>query len=61
MAFKATSDPDTMYHHEAMKEPDAEQFMVAMNKEIADQCDNGNFDVVPITEVPAGTKILPVV
>ena len=31
--YKATSDPDTMYMHEAMKEPDAGEFKKAMQKE----------------------------
>ena len=26
MIYKATSDPDTMYHHEAMRQKDANQF-----------------------------------
>ena len=39
----ASADPDTMYYHQAMKEPDAEEFKAAMVKEIVDQWDNGNF------------------
>ena len=31
--LKATTDPDTMYLHQAMKEPDAEEFKKAMQKE----------------------------
>ena len=30
--FKATSDPDTMYHYEAMKKIDADNFQDAMMK-----------------------------
>jgi hypothetical protein len=36
-AYKATSDPDTMYMHEAMQEPDAPKFIEAMVKEVKDQ------------------------
>ena len=36
LAYKATSDPDTMYLHQAMKEPDKEQFLIAMEKEAHD-------------------------
>jgi hypothetical protein len=36
VAYKATSDPDTMYLHEAMKEPDADNFVRAMLKEVMD-------------------------
>jgi hypothetical protein len=45
-AFKTTADPDTMYLHQAMKEPDREQFKEAMIKEVKDQVDNKNFTVV---------------
>ena len=31
-AFKATSDPDTMYLHEATKEPERKEFITAMVK-----------------------------
>ena len=34
MAFKASTDPDTMYMHEAMPEPDREEFRNAMQKEV---------------------------
>ena len=26
LAYKASTDPDTMYHHQAMKQPDREKF-----------------------------------
>ena len=43
--FKATTDPDTMYMHEAMREKDAAEFKKAMEKEWEDQLGNGNFTV----------------
>ena len=61
LALKASTDPDTMYHHEAMRQPDAPKFIEAMNKELTDQTDNGNFEVVHIDDVPKGTKVLPAV
>ncbi|MFN9903603.1 MAG: hypothetical protein ACK55Z_33475, partial [bacterium] len=30
LAYKASTDPDTMYHHQAMKQPDREKFKEAM-------------------------------
>jgi hypothetical protein len=33
LAYKASTDPDTMYHHQAMKQPDREKFQEAMKKE----------------------------
>jgi hypothetical protein len=61
VAFKATSDPDTMYLHEAMKEPDGGKFVKAIDKEVRDQMDNGNFSIIPKIQVPKGEKILPTV
>jgi hypothetical protein len=42
LAFKASTDPDTMYMHEAMKEPDSANFRQGMDKEMTDQLANGN-------------------
>jgi hypothetical protein len=61
LAFKASTDPDTMYMHEAMKQPDRDQFREAMRKEITDQMKNGNFSVVPRSQVPKGKLVLPAV
>jgi hypothetical protein len=61
VAYKATSDPDTMYLHEAMKEPDADNFVKVMLKEVMDQMGNNNFSIIPRSEVPKGGKILPTV
>ena len=61
LAYKASTDPDTMYMHEAMKEPDHKEFLKAMEKEVKDQMDNGNFTIVRRDSVPKGTAILPTV
>jgi hypothetical protein len=61
LAFKATTDPDTMYMHEAMREPDREEFRAAMVKEVTDQMENGNFTIVKRSSVPAGESIMPTV
>ena len=45
-AFKATTNPDTIYHHQAMKQPDREDFKDTMDKKIKDQMKNGNFAVL---------------
>ncbi|KAI2509498.1 hypothetical protein MHU86_4875 [Fragilaria crotonensis] len=34
LAFAASADPDTMYYHEAMREPDRAEFIKAMEKEV---------------------------
>jgi hypothetical protein len=61
LSMKATSDPDTMYLWEAMKQPDFEQFKKAMENEIADHVRLGNWEIVLCTEVPEGCAILPAV
>jgi hypothetical protein len=33
-AYASTTDPDSMYWHEAMKEPDKDQFLKAMQQEV---------------------------
>jgi len=45
-------DPDTMTLERAMQEPDAEQFIRAMEKELEDHTKRGHWEVVPIAQVP---------
>jgi hypothetical protein len=61
LAYKASTDPDTMYMHEAMREPDREEFKKAMEKEVHDQMENGNFSIIKRQAVPKGKTILPAV
>ena len=61
LAFKANADPDTMYMHEALKEPDRAQFIKAMLKEVSDQMGNGNCLIISKSEVPKDAKVLPAV
>jgi Reverse transcriptase (RNA-dependent DNA polymerase) len=61
LAFKATTDPDTMYLHEAMREPDREEFKKAMVKEVKDQMDNKNFIIIKRSKVPQGEPVMPTV
>jgi hypothetical protein len=50
-----------MYMHEAMREPDADEFRKAMQKEWDDQLGNRNFSIVHRSEVPEGATVLPTV
>ena len=59
VALKTTSDQDTMYYHEAMQEPDADEFRKAMTSEWGGQMTNGNFLKMKRSEVPEEAKILP--
>ena len=61
LAYAASSDPDTMYLHEAMREPDQEQFLKAMQEEIRGHTENKNWRLVKHTDIPEGSSILPAV
>lgn len=61
LAYAASADPDTMYYHEAMREPDRPQFIKAMKKEVQSHTENGVWELVTRSSVPPGTKILPAV
>jgi hypothetical protein len=61
LAYKAKADPDTMYLHQALKEPDQEKFIKAMEKEIAQQVQRGMYSIIKRSKVPPGATILPAV
>jgi len=61
MAFAASADPDTMYLHEALKEPDKHEFIKAMQQEMNAQLDGKNFSLILRSQVPKGATILPAV
>ena len=50
-------DPDTMYYHEAMREPDRDQFLQAMNKEVNTQIESDVINLVDKEQVPLGTNV----
>ena len=59
IAFKASSDPDMMYYHQALSAPDWQHFLMAIVKEVNDHITNNHWDLIPREEVPEqGTKIL---
>ena len=59
LAFKSTSDPDTMYYHEAMKMQDRREFVKALVEEIQDNFRHRNFSIVHKYKVPQGATVLP--
>ena len=60
MAFATNkSDPDTMYMHQAMQQPDKEKFKQAMVEEIKAHTENKHWEVIERSDVPEGDKILP--
>jgi hypothetical protein len=46
LAYAATNDPDTFYYHQVVHQPDFEQFQRAMEMEIENKWDNGNFKLI---------------
>ena len=50
-------DPDTMYYHEALKEPDKDKFLNAMDLEVNSQIEGGVITLVDKATVPQDTKI----
>ena len=58
LAYKAVN-PDILRLHEAMKATDKREFKTAMEKEVNDQIANGNFTVIPRSEVPKGFRVFP--
>ena len=60
MAYKvAPLDPDTMYHHQAMEQPDQAEFIMGMQKEMDHQTEDGNFSIVHQNKIPKGETIFP--
>ena len=58
LAYKAVN-PDILRLHEAMKAKDQKEFKTAMEKEVNDQIENGNFSVIPRSKFPKGFRVFP--
>lgn len=56
-----SSDPDTMTMAEAMNQPDREEFVKAMHKELNDHVQRKHWKVVPRKSMPLYKKALPMV
>jgi hypothetical protein len=50
--FKASTDPDTMYYHQAMREPDRDKFQEAIRKECEDHFKESNYKLIPKQKAP---------
>jgi hypothetical protein len=60
LAVKASTEPDTMYYHQAMKEPGKEQFLAAIDKECEAHFKEGNYKLVKRSKLPKGATYYPV-
>ena len=61
IAFAASSDPDNLYLHEAMREPDKKQFQEAMKKEVTSHEENEHWELMKRSKIPKPHKVLPAV
>ena len=61
IAYQESSDPDTMYYHEAMLEKDREEFKKAMKMEMKAHLQHGNLKIMHRSKIPEGASILPTV
>lgn len=59
IAFAASSDPDVLTYAEAMKEPDRLEFVKAMHKEVDSHNQDNNWELILVSSVPNGHKIIP--
>ena len=59
IAFSASSDPDTMYLQEAMRQPDWPQFQQAMRDEVMAHENRRHWKLVRREAIPAGIAVLP--
>jgi hypothetical protein len=56
-AMKAKADPDTLYLHEAMRQPDWANLAEAMEMEMEQQISQGVHTLCKQSEVPEGATI----
>ena len=61
MAFAATTNPDILYLDKAMKAPDRDKFIEAVQIELDGHEKMGSYEPVPLNEVPAGARLLDMV
>jgi hypothetical protein len=59
IAFLAEMMGDVMYLHQALCQPDSKEFMEAVIKEVNGHVDNNHWKLIPRTEVPEGTEVVP--
>ncbi len=59
IAFLAEMMRDIMYLHKALHRPDAREFVEAVIKEVNCHNDNDHCKLIPHTEVPEGTEVVP--
>jgi hypothetical protein len=59
IAFLAEMMGDILYQHQALHQPDAREFMDAVIKEVNGHINNDHWKLIPCTELPEGTEVIP--
>jgi hypothetical protein len=59
IAFHAEMMGDIMYFHQSMKQPDSEEFVKAVVKEVNGHIQNDHWQLVPRSEVPPDPEVVP--
>jgi hypothetical protein len=59
ITFLAEMMGDVMYLHQALRQPDSKKFAEAVIKEVNGHVDNNHWKLIPCTEVPEGTEVVP--
>jgi hypothetical protein len=57
IAFLAQMMGDIIYPHQALRQPDAREFVEAAIKEVNGHINNNHWTLIPHTKVPEGTEL----
>ena len=57
----SSQDPDTMTLQEAMQQPDKNEFIKAMYKELKDHIERKHWMIVDLSSIPSNKKAIPMV
>ena len=58
VAFKASTDPDTLYYHEAIAASDFDNFVEAIIKEVDTHCERDHWELILKENVPKNKNII---
>ena len=61
IAFSASCNPDILYWDQAMKAPDRDKFIEAVGIELDGHERMGNYEPIPLCNLPKGTKLIDMV
>ena len=61
LVFAASDNPDILYWDQAMKAHDRDKFVEAVGTELDGHKKMGNYKLVPLNQVPKGTKLIDMV